>query len=141
MGGYSGRWRLDLASRYAGIGLVDRLTRMLVPMPDSALTEGAVNTLAAQDPRTSHGYMEDVVASKYPDIVEITSVEPLAGFATRVTFTDGSQRVIDLEPYLFGPVFEPIRSDPAVFRRVFVDHGALTWPNGAEAKNNTAFIK
>ncbi len=83
--------------------------------------------------------MEDMVVSKYPDIIEISAVEPLADFVVRVTFSDSSQRVIDLEPYLFGPVFEPIHSDQQLFRRVFVDHGVLTWPNGADIDTDTLY--
>ena len=31
-----------------------------------------------------------------------------------------------------GPMVEPLR-DPAYFARVFLEDGALTWPNGYEA--------
>jgi hypothetical protein len=42
--------------------------------------------------------------------------------------------VLDLEPYLRGPIFEPIRGDPAFFRTVRVDPelGTIVWPNGAD---------
>ena len=35
-----------------------------------------------------------------------------AGILAYVTFTDGSARDIDLEPFLHGPLFDPIRQDP-----------------------------
>lgn len=49
-------------------------------------------------------------------------------------FTDGSRRSVDLTPYLRGPVFQPVRDDPAVFRSVRVDRrlGTIVWPNGAD---------
>ena len=83
--------------------------------------------------------IEDMLISKYPNLIEVSRVKLLAGFTVCVTFTDSSQRVVDLEPYLFGPVFEPIRNDPSMFRRVFVDYGALTWPNGADIDTDTLY--
>lgn len=64
-------------------------------------------------------------------LVRATSVQPLQGFRVRVVFTDGTTREVDLEPYLQGPVFEPVRQ-PELFRAVRVEFGALTWPNGAD---------
>ena len=51
----------------------------------------------------------------------VKQVEVLSGFNVRLTFTDGTTRVIDLDFYLRGPVFEPIRSEPGVFGKVRVD--------------------
>jgi hypothetical protein len=41
---------------------------------------------------------------------------------------------VDLEPYLTGPIFEPVREDAAFFRSVQVDReiGTIVWPNGAD---------
>ncbi len=80
-----------------------------------------------------------LIQSKYPDLVRVSAVEPLEGFTVRVTFTDGSRRDISLEQYLFGPVFASIRNDPSMFRRVFVDAGALAWPNGADIDPDTLY--
>jgi hypothetical protein len=43
-------------------------------------------------------------------------------------------RRVDLEPCLRGPIFEPLRGDPAAFRAVRVDPQLRTiaWPNGAD---------
>jgi len=64
----------------------------------------------------------------------IRSVEPLAGFALRLGFDDGTVREIDLVAELWGPVFEPLRDDPQLFRQVRVDEelGTIVWPNGAD---------
>jgi hypothetical protein len=83
--------------------------------------------------------MENMVVSKYPDTIDVCTVEPLTGFTVRVTFTDGSQRIINLEQYLHGPIFEPIRNSPEMFRHIFVDHGALAWPNGADIDTDTLY--
>ena len=66
--------------------------------------------------------------------VRIKSATPLVGFRVNLAFTDASERIMDLEPYLEGPIFAPMRKDPAEFRRVRVDpdFGGLEWPNGAD---------
>jgi hypothetical protein len=67
-------------------------------------------------------------------MVRIRAVEPLEGHRVRLAFSDGSSREIDLGPYLRGPVFEPLRADPDLFRQVRVDDelGTIVWPNGAD---------
>jgi hypothetical protein len=64
--------------------------------------------------------------------VRARSVQPLRDFLVQVTFTDGTTRKLDLEPYRQGPVFEPLRQQADLFRAVRVEYGALTWPNGAD---------
>jgi uncharacterized protein DUF2442 len=66
--------------------------------------------------------------------VRIRSVEPLQGYALRLGFDDGTTREVDLEDELWGPVFEPLRQDPQLFRQVRVDEelGTIVWPNGAD---------
>lgn len=51
-----------------------------------------------------------------------------------MTFTDGTDRVIDVGRFLRGPIFEAVRRDRAVFEAVSVDDelGVVTWPNGAD---------
>jgi hypothetical protein len=65
-------------------------------------------------------------------LVRVRSVEPLDGFRVRLSFEDGTQRDEDLTVYLLGPIFEPIRNDPDVFRSVRVEGGTVAWPNGAD---------
>ena len=67
-------------------------------------------------------------------MIRITDVQPLEGFCVELTFTDGSVRVVDLEQHLRGPVFEPLREHPDLFRAVRVDPelGTIVWPNGAD---------
>ena len=75
-------------------------------------------------------------------MVRVRSVEPLNGFRVRLGFTDGSSKEIDLEPYLRGPVFEPIRGDAKMFREVSVDHraGTIVWPNGADIDPDVLYL-
>ncbi|MBI4671884.1 MAG: DUF2442 domain-containing protein [Chloroflexi bacterium] len=65
--------------------------------------------------------------------VRVRAVKPLDGHNVQVTFTNGTVRNINLEKYLHGPAFEPIRKDPEMFRRVFIGDGrTLAWPTGAD---------
>jgi len=65
-------------------------------------------------------------------LVRVRAVEPLERFRVRLEFEDDTRKEVDLEPYLHGPVFEPVRSDPAVFRSMKVEGGTIAWDNGAD---------
>lgn len=67
-------------------------------------------------------------------MVDVTKVEVVEGRIVRLTFSDGSGRVVDLTPLLWGPVFEEIARDDDLFGRVEVDAqtGTIAWPNGAD---------
>jgi hypothetical protein len=64
----------------------------------------------------------------------IRDVEPLAGTRVKLAFTTGEIREVDLAPYLRGPVFDAVRSDPNHFRAMRVDAelGTIVWPDGAD---------
>ena len=65
--------------------------------------------------------------------LHVTSVRHLGGHRLSVTFTDGSEREVDLSGELHGEVFEPLQ-DEAAFAEAFVDEETRTvaWPNGAD---------
>jgi hypothetical protein len=65
-------------------------------------------------------------------LVRISSVIPLEGFDCQIIFEDGKQKVINLEPYLHGPIYQPILVDENIFRSVRVIEGAIGWENGAD---------
>jgi len=67
-------------------------------------------------------------------LARIKSVDVLHDFRLRLGFTDGTSGEVDLQPYLQGPVFEPLVRDPELFRAVRVDPECETivWPNGAD---------
>jgi hypothetical protein len=64
--------------------------------------------------------------------VRVRAVEPLHGFEALITFDNGVQRRMDLAIYLRGPIFEPIRRDPARFRAMKIEGGTIAWENGAD---------
>ena len=67
-------------------------------------------------------------------MIRVKAVAPEEGFKVTLTFTDGSRKCIDLEPFLHGPIFEPLRSHRDKFLEVRVDPdlGTIVWPNGAD---------
>ena len=67
-------------------------------------------------------------------LVRVQDVKVLEGLNVLLEFTDGSTKQVNLQPYLRGPVFEPLRRDPEMFRAVRVDEeaGTIVWPNGAD---------
>lgn len=67
-------------------------------------------------------------------MIRIRTVQALQGYTVELGLTDGTRKVIDLTPFLRGPVFEPILRDPFLFRAISVDEslGTVVWPNGAD---------
>ena len=55
-----------------------------------------------------------------------------------VVFNDEVEATVDCETWLQGPVFEPLK-DPRYFSRLFVDAGAVAWPNGADIAPETLY--
>ena len=76
-------------------------------------------------------------------LIDVRDVRVLARYVVALTFADGSERVIDLEPLLWGPMFEPLLRDYALFRQVTVDPdaGTIVWPNGADISPRTLFAE
>jgi hypothetical protein len=68
----------------------------------------------------------------------IVRAEHRGGFCLHLKFTDGSEGIIDFEPWLDGPVFEALK-DPAYFRRFFLEGGTVAWPNGADIAPETLY--
>ena len=65
-------------------------------------------------------------------LVRVKSVEPLENFRVRITFQNEVQKEIDLDKFLRGEIFEPIRKDLEMFRAVKVIGGTIGWDNGAD---------
>ncbi len=65
-------------------------------------------------------------------MIRVTEVEPLGGFVLRLRFDDDTERVVDLEGELWGPVFEPLKEDPELFRAVRIEGPTIAWPNEAD---------
>jgi hypothetical protein len=64
-------------------------------------------------------------------MIDVVSVKPVGGFRLHVGFSDGSAGVHDFSSTVArdGEMVVPLK-DPAFFARVFIELGALAWPNG-----------
>ena len=76
----------------------------------------------------------DVVTRFMNKPIRVRSVDLLGGFRVRIGMTNGQSKEIDLEPFLRGPIFEPMRASSEEFARISVDQraGTVVWPNGAD---------
>ena len=66
------------------------------------------------------------------ELIRIRRIEKLGDYRLRLWFTDGAVGEWDFSELASrdtGPMVEPF-ADPAYFDRVFLEQGALTWPNG-----------
>jgi hypothetical protein len=88
--------------------------------------------------KLTNGYVTND-SGTYTKPVRIRKVKPLDGFKAHFTFTDGTEREIDLDKYIRGPVFEPIRNDPKLFRAMYVDGGTIAWPGEVDIDPDTLY--
>jgi hypothetical protein len=64
-------------------------------------------------------------------MIDVTGVKRLGDYRLEISFSDGTIGVRDFSEIKSrrGEMVEPLK-DAAYFARVFIDDGALTWPNG-----------
>lgn len=64
-------------------------------------------------------------------LIKVTKIDAVGGHRLRQRFSDGSMGGRDFTEIVSqeGPMLGPLR-DPDYFRRVFLDFGTPTWPNG-----------
>lgn len=64
-------------------------------------------------------------------MIDVIGVRPRGAHRLEIEFSDGTLGVRDFSfiSEKTGPMAEPLK-DPVFFARVFVEDGALTWPNG-----------
>jgi len=64
---------------------------------------------------------------------KLISARYVRRYIIHIRFADGAEGDLDLEPELWGEVFEPLK-DPEVFRafRLDVELNTLVWPTGAD---------
>jgi hypothetical protein len=71
-----------------------------------------------------------MTTNEFP-MVDVLRVRGEPGFLLSLRFSDGTEGVYDLGPYIAegGEMVEPLMA-PEYFARVFVENGVPTWPNG-----------
>lgn len=64
-------------------------------------------------------------------MIDVIGVRSLGGHKLEIEFSDGTVGVRDFADIAnkTGPMAEPLK-DAVYFQRVFIEDGALTWPNG-----------
>jgi hypothetical protein len=64
-------------------------------------------------------------------LLHVVSVEYLDNYQLKLTFNNGIEGIVDLEPELYGEIFEPLK-DKSLFQKVFLTSRTIEWPNGAD---------
>ena len=66
------------------------------------------------------------------DII-VVKAQVIPPFTLELSFNDETTKRVNLERWLYGEVFEPLR-DPAFFAKMRLEPGNITvsWPNGAD---------
>ena len=67
----------------------------------------------------------------------VRTAVPLEARRLRLTLTDGSVVERDVQDLLWGPVFDRLRTDDALFRRVRARNGTATWPGNLDLAPET----
>jgi Protein of unknown function (DUF2442) len=64
-------------------------------------------------------------------LIEVIGIRRLGGFQLEIEFSDGTVGTRDFGfiRQRSGSMVEPLK-DPTYFARVFIEDGALAWPNG-----------
>jgi hypothetical protein len=66
-------------------------------------------------------------------MIYVTAVKYESGYCLRITFNDGSERLVDLKAHLVGEVFEPLRKiERFQTARLNTDLDTVVWDNGAD---------
>ena len=70
-------------------------------------------------------------------MLRVRSAIPLEGRGLRLTLTDGTSIERDISDLMWGPVFDRLRTDDALFRRVRARYGTVTWPGNLDIAPET----
>ena len=64
-------------------------------------------------------------------MIDVIAVKRLGKHRLEIEFSDGTKGIRDFGflAARSGPMVEPLK-DPSYFDRVFIEDGAITWPNG-----------
>jgi hypothetical protein len=63
----------------------------------------------------------------------VTEAVYLCGYKLKVRFDNGESKVVDLQPHIDGPIFEPLK-DLDFFKSLYVNYDidTVVWPNNAD---------
>ena len=66
----------------------------------------------------------------------VTKANYVRSYLIEIKFNDGTKKVIDFEPWLTGPIFEPLKNK-VYFKKFFIDGPTIASPNGADIAPET----
>ena len=69
-------------------------------------------------------------------LIRVVSAEYVRDYLLRLSFTDGTEKLVDFSRWLHGEVFRPL-TDKRQFKRFFIAGGTVCWPNGADIAPET----
>lgn len=72
-----------------------------------------------------------IIVSLYWIMLRVVDVDYIKDYELLVTFSDGSKKKVDLEPYLTGEVFGELL-DKNKFIQYGLTHTTIEWANGAD---------
>ena len=63
----------------------------------------------------------------------VTESVYIGGYKLKVRFDNGESKVVDLQPHIDGPIFEPLK-DLDFFKSFYVNYDidTVAWPNNAD---------
>lgn len=64
-------------------------------------------------------------------MIRVVDVDYVKDYTLSITFSDGVKKVVDLQPYLKGGVFEQLK-DLSKFRQYGLNHWTIEWACGVD---------
>ena len=64
-------------------------------------------------------------------MIRVVDVDYIKDYTLSITFSDGVKKVVDLQPYLNGGVFEQLK-DLSQFRQYGLNHWTIEWACGVD---------
>jgi hypothetical protein len=68
----------------------------------------------------------------------VVRAEYVKDYVLDITFSDGTEKLIDISQWFRGPIFEPLRNK-TYFRKFFIEGATVGWPNGADIAPETLY--
>jgi hypothetical protein len=65
------------------------------------------------------------------ELVWVIDAKYIDGYKVALIFSDGLKKTVDLQPHLYGKVFEPLK-DIEEFKNFYVSDWTIEWRNGAD---------
>jgi Protein of unknown function (DUF2442) len=69
----------------------------------------------------------------------VKRAEYRGGYRIHLTFNDETEKTVDFQQWLKGPIFEPLK-DFNYFQGFLIEGGTVAWPNGADIAPETLYV-